>query len=398
MSSGHFLSQDVQPQGDLRGAAFYFDFAPVFERREKWRNDPERVALMCKNRVHAVAPGEWMIPQPGGFFLVMQTRAGAAAEALANDVNLALLELFFGTEALAAKLFRAVPYSEIVAAGLAAPAITAATPGAACAPGPTATTDAAHPASCDFVQPEKAAARRGARFEPGFLPMLNLQRESPTIFQCGVIDRRDGHTLFGAAALKDYDPKARPEVDVMMLEYSLGIARQIVPSKFAAAICTSVSYETLAWSKGRQLYQNALRNVGDAPLLIVKIEDVPPGTPGSRLAELVAMVRPFVKRVFVQLPCSDIGLMQNGHIGAAGLCMTLPANATPPAMVRLAAWLNRAANAQQAISCVEGVDNAKDLPLLRAAGVRFAAGRACDDNIHLDLPLGGECALPAQVA
>jgi hypothetical protein len=210
---------------------------------------------------------------------------------------------------------------------------------------------------------------------------------------CGAVGKRGGQTVFGASVFRDCDPKDRPALDAAILEYGLEFARQIVPTKFAAAICAGVSFETLAWSRGRQLYLQALRTAGMAgnPFLIIKIEDVPIGTTSARLAELVAMVRPFVRRVFVQLPDCEIGLMQSGHIGAAGLCITLPSSASPPIIVRLANQLSRAAMVQQALSCVDGMEGSQAIPLLRAAGIRFAA--ACPDDRSIQLggfPLDAE--------
>jgi hypothetical protein len=372
--------------------AFYFDFSPILERCEGLRQHPERVALMCQNRVRATAPAELMLPREHGFFLIVQTRMGAAADALASEISVALTQLFFGTDSLAglAPLFRPVPYAEMCEAGIAMPV-----PQTMAAAAQAASPGARKPSRLAEQNPDPLAhLAQGALpgiegLKSGFLPMFNIQREAPFIHMCGAVGRRYGRTVFGPAALKECAPKDRPSLDQAMLEYSLGFTRQIVPTKFTAAISTSVSFETLAWSRGRQLYQHALR-AADAvnnPFLVVKIDDVPPGTPVSRMAEIVAMVRPFAKRVVLHLPDCDVGLMQSGQIGAAALCATLPANATPPAIVRFANWLNRAAMGQQALSCVDGVDNRNALPLLRAAGIRFAAGCADDDNIHLGNPL-----------
>jgi hypothetical protein len=394
MSGGaQTMAIDGRPAIDPQCSAYYFDLAPVLERCEGMRRNPERMALMCRNHIRLLAPAELMIPRDGGFYLVMQTRNGASADALAKEISTALLELFFGTDCFAGipSLFRAVTHGEMVEAGV---GVTARPPASA----------------MPLVAPETCAAPAGAVLRPvanlaselkfGFLPMVNMQNEVPSIFQCGVVGRREGRLAFGSEALKGCDPKARPWVDMAALDYSLDFARQIVPTRFAAAICTSVSFETLAWSRGRQVYQGALRaaNVAENPFVIVKIDDVPPGTPASRLAEIVATVRPFVKRVFVRLPGSEIALTQGGYIGAAGLCLALPPKATPPAIVRGAAWLNRACAVQNAVSCVEGADGEHAMPLLRAAGIRFVAGRADDRSIQRGLAPGSDMVVPARAA
>jgi hypothetical protein len=375
--------------------AYYFDFVHIFERCEALRQHPERIALMCQNRVRAIALGELMLTREQGFFLIVQTRVGPAAEALANEISVALMQLFFGSDSLTglAALFRALPYEEMCETGIAMPPPQPTAPAAQIAAGGLqagiSRSPVRNPDPLEHLAQSTLPGFEGLK--SGFLPMFNIQRESPSIYMCGAVGRRYGKMEFGPAALRCCSPKDRPSLDEAMLEYSVGFTRQIVPTKFTAAISTSVSYETLAWSRGRQLYQHALRALDAAnnPFLVVKIDDVPPGTPASRLAEIVATVRPFVKRVVLHLPVCDVGLIQSGQIGAAALCATLPAYAKPPAIERFATWLNRTAMGQQALSCVDGIYDANALPLLRAAGIRFAAGCADEDSIHLGNPLDG---------
>jgi hypothetical protein len=381
MSDAHHVLTIGEGQAGIsaRCQGYHFDLEPIFVHCESLRRHPDRAILMCQHQVRLLAPGELMLARESGFYLIIQSCIGSAADALANEVNLALLALFFGTDSLngISALFRPVAYGEMLEAGIAA---------ALPAPIPAAAKADESLLLMRFTQ--------GRDLKSGFLPMLNLQREAPSIYMCGAVSKRGGQTVFGTSVFRDCDPKDRPALDVAMLEYGLGFARQIVPTKYAAAVCCGVSFETLAWSRGRQLYLQALRAAGMAanPFFIIKIEDVPLGTTSARLAELVAMVRPLVRRVFVQLPDCEIGLMQSGHIGAAGLCITLPPNASPPTIVRLANQLRRAAMVQQALSCVDGMEGGQALPLLRALGIRFAA--ACPDDRSIQLggfPLEAEC-------
>jgi hypothetical protein len=381
---------------------YHFDLTPVLAHCESLRRHPERAIVMCQHQVRLLAPGELLLARDSGFYLIVQSCTGTAADALANGVNMALLALFFGTDSLngIAALFRPVTYGEMSEVGIAL-----ATPQAVA---PTAQVLAAgtRPSSFDALNRNPDPLAHLAQYalpgyeglKSGFLPMFNIQRDTPLIHMCGAVARRHGRLVFGPVALRECASKDRPSLDEAMLEYSLGFTRQIIPTKFTAAISTSVSYETLAWSRGRQVYQKALRtaDVVNNPFLVVKIDEVPPGTPPSRLAEIVATVRPFVKRVVLHLPDCDFGLIQSGQIGAAALCATLPANATPLAIARFAARLNRVAMGQQALSCVDGIDNFGALPLLRAAGIRFAAGCADENSLHLGNPLDG--LLSARVA
>jgi hypothetical protein len=215
--------------------------------------------------------------------------------------------------------------------------------------------------------------------------MVSLHTGLPAIYLGGAMGIRGGRMVFGSAPLKNCDPERRTTIDLAILEHSVAFARQADPAKCTAAVAASVSYETLAWSRGRRAYQDALRSSGAFanPFLIIKIDDIPPGTVGSRLAEITAMVRPFAKRVFVQLPDCDSSLIQSCHIGAAGLCITLPANEPPQITTRIATWLSRAATLQHALACVDGIDRPDALPLLRAAGIRYAASRTGNEKVFL---------------
>jgi hypothetical protein len=398
----HVLTIGYDQAGISAGCqGYYFDLAPILAHCESLRRHPDRAIVMCQHQVRLLAPGDLLLARDSGFYLIVQSCTGAAADALANEVNMALLALFFGTDSLSgiAALFRPVAYGEMSEVG-ALPTPQAVAPTAEIVASSTRPSvfEALNRNPDPLAHLAQYALPGYEGLKSGFLPMFNIQRDTPLIHMCGAVARRNGQLVFGPAALLDCAPKDRPSLDEAMLEYSLGFTRQIVPTKFTAAISTSVSYETLAWSRGRQIYQKALRaaDVVNNPFLVVKIDEVPPGTPPSRLAEIVATVRPFVKRVVLHLPDSDFGLIQSGQIGAAALCATLPANATPTAIARFAARLNRVAMGQQALSCVDGIDNFSALPLLRAAGIRFAAGRADENSLHLGNPL--DVLLSARVA
>lgn len=351
---------------DCRG--YYFDLAPVLAHCDLLRRHPDRAMVMCQHQVKLIAPGEVMLPRDQGFFLVILNHTGPAADALANEVNLALLALFFGTDALdgIAALFHPVTHGQLLEAG-----VSAALPPSA----------AAKPVAADPAM----RIWQGADLKSGILPMHNLQREGASIYMCGPVGKRAGRTAFGSAIFKDCDPKDRPALDAAMLEHGLGFARQIVPTKFVAAICCGVGFETLAWSRGRQTYLQALRkaDVAANPLVIIRIEDVPPGTTSGRLAEMVGALRPLARRVFVQMPDCGVSLMTSGNIGAAGLCATLPDKASAPEIVRIATKLQRAGLVQQAVTCVDNMADDQAMTLLRSAGIRFAAARPDDSSIKL---------------
>jgi hypothetical protein len=184
--------------------------------------------------------------------------------------------------------------------------------------------------------------------------------------------------------VKIVDRRDRPWLDEATLEQALSFARQVAKSENVVAIGASVSFETLAWSRGRRLYQNALRMGGALanPFLVVKIEDVPEGTPSMRIAEIVATVRPFAKRIVLELPAASLWSADLGQLGITGLVASLPPESSPSRAAQLAKSLLGAAYTQRAFACMAGIDDAQSLRLVRSLGVHFAYGRAAGPSIE----------------
>jgi hypothetical protein len=362
---------------------FSFDFSPVMKHCDSLRRHPERVMLMCQNQVRSIAPDELVIPHSKGFSLIVQTRTGLAAEILASDVHLALLQRLFGTKSPPdiEPIFRAVPRRgrRLSASNrMTAPSV----PMAPVEDRRKAKTPARTTPSMSFGD---------AVFKPGLVPMVNLQHEGPPIYLCGPTSVRDGRSLFGADALRYCHEQYRPSVDIAMLEFSLRLASSRAPGRFA--IATAVSYETLAWSRSRQLYQDAFqgRNASDNSNIVIMIDDVPNGIPASRMAEIAASLRPVARRIFAQLPDRDCNLAASCSVGLTGLCAALPARMTAPQTAQIAGRLKQAAAVQHAVSCIIGAEGSSTIGQLRCAGIHFAARRPDDDDDEVvweNLPCG----------
>lgn len=371
----------IDGQAAAQAPIFYFDFLPVLERSRTLSRNPERIQLMCEHCVKRLAPADLIASQPTGFFLIVQSCAGTAAEALAHEINVALLELFFGTDAFVGlgTICRRATLSELDAVGM-ADAVSATR-----APSLTKESDAVEPDPLARLSQGGVPGYDG--LETGFLPIFNLRNSVASIFLCGAIRRHENGIAFGTEALKETDAKDRASLDEAILEYSVGYARRILPTKHAAVIGATVSYETLAWSRGRQLYQKALRAaaMADNPFFLVKIEDVPRGTPPARLAEVVATVRPFARRVFLEIPEWDTALLRSGNLGAAGFVVSLPPDSELPMVGRRLADVSKFAATQLALTCVTNVGRTNEMTLARAAGFRFAASRVRGER-HLSHP------------
>jgi hypothetical protein len=234
-----------------------------------------------------------------------------------------------------------------------------------------------------FAQLATHGKLRGQNVELRFVPIHDLQRHRLTTFFCSpVFCVQDQPIIYGYRAFQGIGPRELPFVDRSILAHAVKFARRLAGAGTVAAIGTSVNFETLAWEKGRELYQRALRAAGvaDYPFLVLNIENIPEGTQPTRLGEIIAAVRPYVKRIFVHLPDAETSLQHCGHLGVAGLTLSLPPRPTRVVAMGMAKALLRECEAQGAHSCIDHVDDNATLELMTLAGVRFGAGSAFGDR------------------
>jgi hypothetical protein len=361
----HSQGDPVSPF-DTRYSSFYFDVGRVMDRCETLKQNPQRAALMCQAQVRQIAPGEVVIPTENGFHLVVRTRSGVAAGALAFEINRSLLRRLFGAESAERMpaMFQAAGQPRILP--LARGSLAAKRP----APSPKDNRD--NPLA--FV-PRTESLSGWPDFKPGHIPVFHLRQKAIPIHLCGAVAFRNGKSLFGADALRYCHPDYRPSVDMAMLRYGLSLLPQAMPGKDASAIVTGVSYETLAWTKSRQAYLEVLRaaRLSENAPFIIKLDEVPRGTPARSLADLLAVLRPLVRRVFIHLPERDASLAREACLGAAGFCASITPKTDLADIAAIAHRLEQVAMAQRAMSCILGAGDNATLRLLRDAGAALAA-------------------------
>lgn len=245
-----------------------------------------------------------------------------------------------------------------------------------------------HPPHTENVDPLIRLALNGIYAEQGvelqFAPVHDLIRGSVSTFFCTpVFNAGDTEAAHGYHAFQHIGPRDLPPLDSAILRHAVRFQQRLESEGIAAAVGTPVNFETLSWSGGRRTYLDALRAADTAHSrnLILKIDDVPPGTADSRLAEMVAAVRPYVRRVFVHLSENDSRLVGAGHIGAAGFVASLPPKATRPVIMAVAKSLARTCDMQLAVGCIDNVAEPDALEMARAIGIRFAAGTAFGPEI-----------------
>jgi hypothetical protein len=221
------------------------------------------------------------------------------------------------------------------------------------------------------------AAREGHNF--GFFPSWDLlKRQSFSLYA----------SLGSGTGIKSPVPARRAlngmgEVRIVEMETAVLFAAAEYALRLQAAgrICAlgiGVSYETMSGFNTRIRYIGMLKKLPalrECPLLI-RIEQVPEGTPLGRIAEIVAMIN--LPNVRVSLEFKDLRTLPEMDIrlGAAGIGGILPKDCDVKTAVLIAQRLVRRAKEQK---CFAFLHNLSSPALLRAAqhsGVGLGSGAA----------------------
>lgn len=139
----------------------------------------------------------------------------------------------------------------------------------------------------------------------GFYPAFSLRRQGFFSYQTAVV-----HLPTGKPALSVRDPflDTPDELPFHLDRYILttgllGVHRMLTGGK-QGVVVMSVSYDTLATSKLREVYFTRLKEIpgGITKFLGVSVRSIPPGTPASRIAEIMAYVQPFCATRLLRIP------------------------------------------------------------------------------------------------
>jgi len=186
------------------------------------------------------------------------------------------------------------------------------------------------------------------------------------------------------------------EITVLMTAYAY--AHRLRQSGKVCALGAAVSFETLMSFHNRIRYITALKSLkipAECPILL-KIEDVPDGTPLGKVAEIIAMLAVPNVRFTVQYRSAQSAPKVDIRLGAAGMGIALPHHCD----VALAAiFMKKLVNAfaeQRGFIFVEGLDTQELLAAAQSCGVRFGTGQALgrlwfsgeDQLPHFPLTLG----------
>jgi hypothetical protein len=211
-----------------------------------------------------------------------------------------------------------------------------------------------------------------------FFPVFDFQRHGVAALFCTPMFEGDGAgAIYGHGAFR-FAPTEWAEIDCAILEHTIGFAAELLKQDIVVAVGASVSFATLDDPRGRAAYREALRSAhaGEQANLVIKVEDIPATAGAQRVGMLVQSLKALAPRVWVHLPGSHVPMGGHEMLNAMGLVLSMPAKLPFHGMQTEARWLSRQAQAQSALACMDHVDTANELAVVRGAGVRFVAGPA----------------------
>ncbi len=185
------------------------------------------------------------------------------------------------------------------------------------------------------------------------------------------------------------------ETEVALLNAAAEYAHKVHAAQKVCALGVGVSYETLSGFHSRIHYIGALKAIQTIPScpLLLRVEQVAPGTPLGRLAEIIAMLGMPNVRVTVEfqslraLPELDLRL---GVAGLGGSLKNFDGGNLASAVQKLA----RRAAEQKAFAFLHDIDTGEMLAVAMQNDIRFGSGNAIDhrrcysgDEQVPDLPL-----------
>jgi len=212
--------------------------------------------------------------------------------------------------------------------------------------------------------------------EIGFFPVWELGKAKSSCLFASLFGRHGSARIGCTRQLLATYPAQIVDAEISMLMAAHAYAHRLHQEDGVCALGAAVSFETLMSFHNRIRYITALRSLTIPPKirLLLKIEDVPQGTPLSKLAELIAMLSLPNLRFMIQFRnCQAVPSEVDIRLGAAGLGFALPHQYDP---ILAAIFMKRLVHAAAGFVFVEGLDTQELLAAALANGVRLGAGQA----------------------
>ncbi len=228
------------------------------------------------------------------------------------------------------------------------------------------------------VETIKKAQLSIAPLQIGLFPIWELGKAKSSCLYASPYLRGGTPRIGCTRQLLSSEPARIVDAEITVLMMAHAYSHRLRQAGKVCALGAGVSFETLLGFNNRIRYITALKSLkipSQCPILL-KIEDVPDGTPLGKVAEIIAMLAVPNVRFTLQFRSAQTAPKVDIRLGAAGMGIALPHHCD----VALAAiFMKRLVSAfaeQRGFIFVEGLDSEELLAAAQACGVRFGIGQA----------------------
>ncbi len=213
----------------------------------------------------------------------------------------------------------------------------------------------------------------------GLFPVWELRKgTSSALFLVPFSGNAAGRILSGRPALVNLNADEILNVEINLLGAAEAYTERLQADGTICAIGVGVSYDSLCSINSRIRYVSALKKGYFSPRnpLWLKIEQIPPGIPGHRVAAFVTMLSSPNIRVTLEFQSLISMPEPSVRLKAGGLGGSIPAGTVDSAALIIAERLVSLAAAQEAFAFLNHLDKDNLVAVARHANVRFGTGAA----------------------
>ncbi|MGY0790552.1 hypothetical protein ACW7BJ_14370 [Azospirillum argentinense] len=208
-----------------------------------------------------------------------------------------------------------------------------------------------------------------------FRPVFDVKHKVVSTYCC----RTDADTARYLNLMDTFDPEREEAVfdlDMETLSLAVSTYNELYANKFRYAQTIPVHFGTLASSRRRREYIQACRMIPRVlmPFLAFELDGLPAGVPYGRLAEIVAMLRPFARAAMVILHDDAGDLSVYATAGVKGVGLRLDGREDEPHILERVQTFCPGPRKFSMFAYVDGVRTPVELEAAEAAGAAYLSG------------------------
>ncbi|NUB28890.1 hypothetical protein [Azospirillum brasilense] len=208
-----------------------------------------------------------------------------------------------------------------------------------------------------------------------FRPVFDVKHKVVSTYCC----RTDADTARYLNLMDSFDPEREEAVfdlDMETLSLAVSTYNELYANKFRYAQTIPVHFGTLASSRRRREYIQACRMIPRVlmPFLAFELDGLPAGVPYGRLAEIVAMLRPFARAAMVILHEDAGDLSVYATAGIKGVGLRLDGREDEPHILERLQTFCPGPRKFGMFAYVDGVRTPVELEAAEAAGAAYLSG------------------------